>query len=79
LSERGASSNSYHSLAFGFLGGKDIEESGQTNIGFHDRQCITLALLFVFLTQLDLTELFALEWVQAYISAFGGDPEKVMM
>jgi hypothetical protein len=27
------------SVAFGFLGGKEVKERGLTNVGMHDRKC----------------------------------------
>ncbi|KAF9529883.1 Alpha/Beta hydrolase protein [Crepidotus variabilis] len=51
-------SSNYRLNAFGFLGGKEIQEAGIGNAGFQD-------------------QVVALEWVQKYISEFGGDRERV--
>ncbi|TBU55940.1 carotenoid ester lipase [Dichomitus squalens] len=51
---------SQRSVAFGFLGGKEVKEAGVGNLGLQDQR-------------------EAFRWVQKYISAFGGDPTKVMI
>ncbi|KAJ7052669.1 alpha beta-hydrolase [Mycena amicta] len=48
----------YRVTAFGFMGGKEVQKAGISNLGLRD-------------------QIFALEWVQKYISAFGGDPKRV--
>lgn len=50
----------YRLNAFGFLGGKEVQEAGLGNLGLYDQR-------------------LALEWVQKYVSAFGGNPEKVIV
>ncbi|KAI6026036.1 Alpha/Beta hydrolase protein [Pisolithus marmoratus] len=50
----------YRLNAFGFLGGKEVQEAGLGNLGLYDQR-------------------LALEWVQKYISTFGGNPEKVIV
>lgn len=55
-----------------------MKEANVTNIGLHDRGFLMLTLHKRALTQ-SLAEREALRWVQKYISAFGGDPSKVMM
>jgi len=64
-------------LAFGFLGGREAKDAGVTNAGLHDRKC----QWFKGFTRLTPPppERQALRWVQKYVSAFGGDPEKVTM
>ncbi len=32
--------------AFGFLGGKELKEAGNTNLGLHDRTFVVSALLY---------------------------------
>jgi hypothetical protein len=46
-------------------------------MGIHDRALSFPRLLIIFITV--PTERLAMRWVQKYISAFGGDPSKVMM
>ncbi|KAI0657904.1 carotenoid ester lipase precursor [Cubamyces menziesii] len=46
--------------AFGFLGGREVQEAGIGNLGLQDQR-------------------EALRWVQKYVAAFGGDPEKVTL
>ncbi|KAJ7158228.1 carotenoid ester lipase precursor [Mycena crocata] len=50
----------YRVSAFGFLGGKEAEKAGISNLGLRD-------------------QIFALEWVQKHIAAFGGDPTRVVI
>jgi hypothetical protein len=66
------------SLAYGFLPGKEAKEAGIGNLGLRDRSC---SPFFPSCTQPNLedTERMALQWVQKYISRFGGDPEQVTM
>lgn len=54
----------------------EIRAAGVGNLGLQDRE-YTLRLRNV--SHLKSTERFALEWVQKYISNFGGDPSKVTM
>ena len=61
---------------FGFLGGKEVQQPGLGNLGLYDRE-YTLPGENVSVT--GRSERMALEWVQKYISVFGGDPEKVIM
>ncbi len=56
----------------------EIRAGGVGNLGLQDRKCTTLQLP-EYLSHLKSTERFALEWVQKYISSFGGDPSKVTM
>jgi len=62
--------------AFGFLQGKEAKAAGLGNIGLRDRE--SAIVLKVFFHNLILLEQFALRWVQKHISAFGGDPKKVI-
>ncbi|KAJ7149876.1 carotenoid ester lipase precursor [Mycena crocata] len=50
----------YRVSAFGFLGGKEMNKAGISNLGLRD-------------------QIFALEWVQKHIAAFGGDPKRVVI
>lgn len=50
----------YRLNAFGFLGGREVQEANLGNLGLYDQR-------------------LALEWVQKYISTFGGDPGKVII
>ncbi|KAJ6529373.1 sterol esterase [Mycena capillaripes] len=50
----------YRVSAFGFLGGKEAQDAGISNLGIRD-------------------QIFALEWVQQHIAAFGGDPSRVVI
>ena len=72
-----------HGTAFGFLGGREVKEAGVANLGLYDRASYHPAYLtessWTSLLLWADTERLALRWVQKYISAFGGDPEKVMM
>ena len=65
-----------HDAVFGFLGGKEVQQAGIGNLGLHDREYILPEENMTFIGR---SERMALEWVQKYISAFGGDPEKVIM
>jgi hypothetical protein len=61
-----------------------VKEAGIGNLGLHDRKYHTfLGLLSpiysVLTSHLFVTEREALRWVQKYVGAFGGDPEKVTM
>ncbi|KAJ7323875.1 Alpha/Beta hydrolase protein [Mycena albidolilacea] len=55
----------YRLSAFGFLAGREVHAAGVTNLGFPPMKIPS--------------EIFALEWVQKYISAFGGDPNRVVI
>jgi acetylcholinesterase len=61
--------------AFGFLPGKEAKAAGLGNIGLRDRESAVVVRVFY---NLILLEQFALRWVQKHISAFGGDPTKVI-
>ncbi|KAF3399393.1 putative secreted lipase [Talaromyces pinophilus] len=50
----------YRLGAFGFLSGKEVAATGDTNLGLRDQR-------------------LAMEWVQANIGAFGGDPTRVTL
>ncbi|KAH9889049.1 carotenoid ester lipase precursor [Cubamyces lactineus] len=50
----------YRVGAFGFLGGREVQEAGVGNLGLQDQR-------------------EALRWIQKYITAFGGDPQKVTL
>ena len=63
--------------AFGFLGGKEVKEAGVGNLGLLDRACILSPPHAP--ADPSPIEREAFRWVQKYISAFGGDPAKVMM
>ena len=63
---------------FGFLASKEVKAAGVGNLGLQDREYIIPRFL-EYLSHLKSTERFALEWVQKYISNFGGDPSKVTM
>ena len=65
-----------HDVVFGFLGGKEVQQAGLGNLGLHDREYILPGENMSFIGR---PERMALEWVQKYISTFGGDPEKVIM
>jgi len=62
--------------AFGFLGGKEVQKAGLGNLGLYDREYTITAYGLAFIGQ---SERLALEWVQKYISTFGGDPERVIV
>ena len=67
------------STAFGFLGGREVKEAGVANLGLLDRKYPKfLGPQVQMFTDLP-TEREALQWIQKYIPAFGGDPTKVMM
>ena len=69
-----------HDLAFGFLGGKEVKEAGIANAGLYDRESYNrLFYVITNINNVDSIERFALQWVQKYITAFGGDPRKVTM
>ncbi|KAG7448820.1 alpha/beta-hydrolase [Guyanagaster necrorhizus] len=53
-------SANYRVNAFGFLGGKEIQDAGLSNVGLRDQR-------------------FAMQWIQSYISVFGGDPTRVIL
>ena len=57
--------------------GKEAKDAGVANAGLHDRQ----RQRFDAFTEADFfrPERQALRWVQKYIRAFGGDPNKVTM
>ena len=61
---------------FGFLGGKEVQQAGLGNLGLYDREYTLHRENMSFMGR---SERMALEWVQKYISVFGGDPEKVIM
>ena len=65
-------------LAFGFLGGKEVKDAGIANAGLYDRESCNRFLTLI-TNNVDSLERFALQWVQKYITAFGGDPRKVTM
>ncbi|KAJ7443019.1 Alpha/Beta hydrolase protein, partial [Mycena latifolia] len=56
----------YRLTAFGFLGGKEVDAAGISNLGLRDRKPSYLMSS-------------ALEWVKKHISAFGGDPDRVVI
>ena len=64
----------------GFIGGQQIKDAGLGNNGLRDRKYqhyfINALKLRIWVGPL---ERFAMEWVQQHISAFGGDPTKVIM
>ena len=68
--------HSLHDAVFGFLGGKEVQQAGLGNLGLYDREYILPRENMTFIGR---PERMALEWVQKYISTFGGDPEKVIM
>ncbi|KAK0203479.1 sterol esterase [Desarmillaria ectypa] len=53
-------SANYRVNAFGFLGGKEVQDAGLSNVGLRDQR-------------------FAMQWIQSYISIFGGDPTRVTL
>ena len=57
--------------------GKEAKDAGVANAGLHDRkrQCFDVFMEADFFRP----ERQALRWVQKYIRAFGGDPNKVTM
>lgn len=68
-------------VAFGFLGGREVKEAKVGNLGMHDRTTFRCSPHRATGLKLSLVpaEREALRWIQKYISAFGGDPRKVMM
>ena len=67
-------------IAFGFLASKEVQKEGLGNFGLYDRTCSMFCKLFVSHSILAIfLERLGLQWVQKYISAFGGDPSKVTM
>jgi len=53
-----------------------MQQAGLGNLGLYDREYILLGRNMTFIGR---PERMALEWVQKYISTFGGDPEKVIV
>ena len=66
---------------FGFLPGKEVRDAGVGNLGLQDREYSDTygAGEELNISLFPKTEREALRWVHKYISAFGGDPEKVTM
>jgi len=56
-----------------------VKEAGIGNAGLYDRESRNRTSTFVVSNRVDSSERFALQWVQKYITKFGGDPKKVTM
>jgi acetylcholinesterase len=65
-------------LALGFPSGSETREAGVGNLGLNDRAS-RLRSLSILVWSSSNVERLALRWVQQYITAFGGDPTKVML
>lgn len=71
-------SMNYRLSGFGFMAGREVKDAKVGNLGLQDRKFIThlperRSDLPVFI------ERESFRWIQKYIGAFGGDPDKVTM
>lgn len=73
--------NVFRLTAYGFLGGTQIFQEGNGNLGLRDREFFFVN--FYTLCNLIYWSMFqerlALKWINKYIRAFGGDASKVTM
>ncbi len=65
--------------AFGFLASKEVKEAGVGNLGLLDRASSSHEASSTTHVVRSCSERLALRWVQKYIRAFGGNPDKVTM
>ena len=64
--------------ALGFAGSSEVREAGIGNLGLHDREYF-LRYGHGSTSDYRFSERLGLQWVQQYISSFGGDSSKVTM